>query len=125
MDFSFEKTNSAYMLFYERIPRDSSSASGGVSSTSEAPSSSHLPVPRVSETVSRPPSTSTSATSPDSRGEGEEPMVTTATAGQEETRGLQDDQQPKITLSKDLAEVRDSSMHIILALCVSSYSVRY
>lgn len=29
MDFSFEKTNSAYMLFYERCPINSSNLEGG------------------------------------------------------------------------------------------------
>lgn len=35
MDFSFEKTNSAYMLFYERCPLVSSDSSESASSTVE------------------------------------------------------------------------------------------
>ena len=89
MDFSFEKTNSAYMLFYERIPkqRDTSDA-GSVSSQ-----------PRASETISRPPSTSTSAASPDSREDGVE---STATG---EDQLPQEDVRPKVQLSKELADV--------------------
>lgn len=33
MDFSFEKTNSAYMLFYERCPLNSTSSTDGTSAT--------------------------------------------------------------------------------------------
>lgn len=36
MDFSFEKTNSAYMLFYERCPLPSSDSSESASSAVES-----------------------------------------------------------------------------------------
>jgi hypothetical protein len=106
MDFSFEKTNSAYMLFYERIPAregggaaggGGTSAGGGVSSAmSEASGSGLGGGGRATETVSRPPSTSNSmAGSPESRAEDEMECDATPAADQH-----------KVTLSKDLAEVR-------------------
>lgn len=43
MDFSFEKTNSAYMLFYERCPLASSDSSESASSTVESGETAYAP----------------------------------------------------------------------------------
>lgn len=56
MDFSFEKTNSAYMLFYEKCPvtsecSPSTATALGSITASSSPSPSPSPIPPVSTTT--------------------------------------------------------------------------
>ena len=88
MDFSFEKTNSAYMLFYERIASTSGSSDAG---------SEHSSI-RKSETIVRPHRESTSTV---------DDQEIAVEMGEVEKGGEEDSELVKVQLSKELADVSD------------------